>query len=177
MAPERFSHDTALYSFGKGILKFDRFDENGLPTGLRDLGSCPSFNLTIEIEKIEHFSSREGLGVVDWTRTKIRRLKGSFDLEEFDRENLRLWLMGKKGSYGIPPLTSGDLIGMLDFVGTSDVGPRYHYQGWKVKLSPTGNLAFIGDEIGRFGFEFEAESDISGHPKSPYGLLTLIGES
>ena len=174
---ENISHSTELYTLGKGILKFDRFDVDGLPTGLRDLGNAPTFNLTIEIEKIEHFSSREGISTIDWTRTKVRRLKGSFELEEFDRDNLRLWLFGKEGSFGIAPLTSGDLLGTLDFWPMNDIGPNYHYEGWKVKLTPTGSLGFISDDLGRFGFEFESESDLIVHPDSPYGLLTLIGES
>jgi len=175
--PEKVSHSTDLYTLGKGILKFDRFDDDGLPTGLRDLGNAPVFNLTIEIEKIEHFSSREGISTIDWTRTKMRRLKGAFELDEFDRENLRTWLFGKTSTYGIAPLTSEDLLGTLDFWPTNDVGPNYHFQGWKVKLTPTGNLGFISDDIGRFGFEFDSESDSAVHPDSPYGLLTLIGES
>jgi len=174
---ENISHSTELYTLGKGILKFDRFDVDGLPTGLRDLGNAPTFNLTIEIEKIEHFSSREGISTIDWTRTKVRRLKGSFELEEFDRENLRLWLFGKEGAFGIAPLTSGDLLGTLDFWPMNDIGPNYHYEGWRVKLTPTGSLGFISDDLGRFGFEFESESDLTIHPDSPYGLLTLIGES
>lgn len=174
---EKVSHSTELFTLGKGILKFDRFDADGLPTGLRDLGNAPVFNLTIEVEKIEHFSSREGISTIDWTRTKVRRLKGSFELEEFDRENLRLWLFGKEPGYAIAPLTSGDLLGILDFSPMNDIGPNYHYQGWRVKLTPTGSLGFISEELGRFGFEFEAESDLSNHPNSPYGLLTLIGES
>jgi len=174
---ENVSHSTELYTLGKGILKFDRFDVDGLPTGLRDLGNAPNFNLTIEIEKIEHFSSREGISTIDWTRTKVRRLKGSFELEEFDRENLRLWLFGKAGAFGIAPLTSGDLLGILDFWPMNDIGPNYHYEGWRVKLTPTGSLGFISEDLGRFGFEFESESDLTVHPDSPYGLLTLIGES
>jgi hypothetical protein len=44
-------------------------------------------------------------------------------------------------------------------------------------LTPTGNIGFISDDLARFGFDFEAESDHDDHPNSPYGLLTLIGES
>jgi len=177
MAPEHVAHDTELFMLGKGILSFDRFDKDDLPTGLRDLGNAPAFNLTIETEKIEHITSREGISKVDWTRTKIQRLKGNFELEEPDRNNLRLWLFGQEGNFGIAPLTSGDLLGQLDFWPMNDIGPKYHYQGWRVKLSPTGNLGLIGEDLGKFGFEFEAESDITAHPYSPYGLLTLVGES
>ena len=177
MSPEKVAHNTELFMLGKGILSFDRFDIDGLPVGLRDLGNAPTFNLTIETEKKEHITSREGISKVDWTRTTIQRLKGSFELEEPDRENLRLWLFGKDGTWGIAPLTSGDLIGQLDFMAKNDVGPKYHFQGWKVKLSPTGNLGLISDDIGKFGFEFEAESDEINHPDSPYGLLSLMDES
>jgi len=172
---EKIAHSTELLTLGKGIIQFDRYDDNGLPTGLRDVGNAPSLNLTVEVETIEHITSREGINTVDWTRTKLRRLKGDFELEEFDRENLRLYLFGKEGTYSIAPLTSGDLLGKLDFWPMNDIGPKYHFQAY-VKLSPKGSLALISDDLMKYGFDFEAQND-SSEPDFPYGKLTLIEES
>ena len=172
---EKIAHSTELLTLGKGIIKFDRYDSDGLPTGLRDVGNAPSLNLTVEVETIEHITSREGINTIDWTRTKLRRLKRDFELEEFDRENLRLYLFGKAGTFSIAPLTSGDLLGKLDFWPMNDIGPQYHFEGY-VKLSPKGSLGLISDDLMKYGFDFEAQNDES-EPDFPYGKLTLIEES
>lgn len=172
---EKMSHDTELLTLGKGIVKFDRYDANGLPTGLRDMGNAPSFNLTIETERIEHTTSREGINTIDWTRTKLRRLKGDFELDEFGRENLRLYLFGKTGTFSIAPLTSGDLLGKLDFWPMNDIGPKYHFEGY-ILLSPKGSLGLISDDLGKYGFDFEAQNN-ENDVDFPYGKLTLIEES
>ena len=52
------------YTLGKGILYFDRYNpDTGTYSGWRDLGNAPSFSFTVNIEKLEHFSSRGGLRV------------------------------------------------------------------------------------------------------------------
>lgn len=172
---EHIAHSTKLLTLGKGIPSFDRYDPDGLPTGLRDLGNAPALNLIVEVEKIEHITDREGINIVDWTRTKLLRLRGNFNLDEYDRENLRLWLFGKTGSYSIAPLTSTDLIGWLDFWPTNDIGPKYHFEGL-VKLSPTGNMGLISRDLQVIGFDFEAQRN-EDDAEYPYGKLTLIGES
>jgi hypothetical protein len=174
---EPTAHDTELYTLGKGILMFDRHDDNDLPTGLRDIGNCTAFNLTIVVETIKHYSEREGVRVKDLEGDTLVELNGDFDLDEFDRENLRMYLRGKTGTWGIAPLTSKGIIGQLDFVATNDQGPNYHYQGWRVKLTPKGSLGLISDDWGKYGFNFAALSDADNHPDTPYGDLTLMHES
>jgi hypothetical protein len=174
---EKISHDVQLLTLGKGILKFDRFDVDGLPTGLRDLGNAPTFNLSISLDKLEHLSSREGIATQDMEVTRSRKFQGSFELEEMDRENLRLWLMAETGSFGVRPMTAGEIRGTLDFVATNDQGPRYHYQGWDVKLFPKGDLGLISTDWGKFGFDFTVQKDEGDHPESPWGELTLLDES
>jgi len=173
---EKIAHSTELLTLGKGIVKFDRYDDDGTPNGLRDLGNAPSLNLTVEVETIEHITSREGINTIDWTRTKLRRLKGDFELEEFDAENLNLYLFGTRpDGWSIAPLTSGDLLGKLDFWPMNDIGPRYHFEAY-MKLSPKGSLGLISDDLVKYGFDFEAQKDES-EPDFPYGKLTLIEES
>jgi hypothetical protein len=171
------AHSTDLYSIGKGILKFDRFDADGLPTGLRDLGNAPSFTLTPSADVLEHYSSREGVDTLDWERDLKRKINGKFTLDEFDPENLRLALFAETGSFSLELLTAGNILGMLDFIGTNDVGPRYHVELWSVKLKPSSEVAFISDALGVVDFEFTIQSDAANHPESPYGRITLIGES
>ena len=173
---QKVSHDTELLTLGKGIVSFDRYDSSGLPTGLRDIGNAPSLNLTIEIEKIEHITAREGINTIDWTRTKLRRLKGDFELEEFDKENLSLYLFGTTpDGWTIAPLTSGDLLGKLDFWPMNDIGPKYHFEAY-VLLQPKGSLGLISEDLMKYGFDFDAQKDDTD-VDFPYGKLTLIEES
>jgi len=174
---EHTPHDVQLLSLGKGIVKFDRFDAAGLPTGLVDVGNAPVFNLTITVDKLEHLSSREGVATMDNQVIRSRKMEGDFELDELGRENLRLWLMGRTGSWGIKPMTAGAIQGLIDFMGTSDVGPRYHFQGWVVNLFPKGSLGLISTDWGKMGFDFTILQDSVGHPDNPWGELTLLEES
>lgn len=168
---------TANYTVGKGIVKFDRFDANGLPTGLRNLGNAPEFNLNVEIETLEHYSSQEGTKTLDLEPTLIRRLKGSFTLDEYDKENLRAYLMGVMGTFAIRPIGVSEIQGELDFKSTNEVGQKYHIQIWKAKLKPAGELNFIGEDWGMIEFEFTAQKDAANHPNEPYCLITPLDVS
>jgi hypothetical protein len=171
------AHSTDLYFIGKGILKFDRFDAAGLPTGLRDMGNAPAFILTPEEETLEHYSSREGVRTLDKEVALTRKLKGSFTLDEYDKENLRLALFGVTGHFAIEPLTAGDIRGEIDFVSKNDVGPQYHVQLWDVKIKPASSVNFISEEWGTVEFELTVQNDAANHPDSPYGKITPLGES
>lgn len=171
------AHSTDLYTLGKGILKFDRFDDDGLPTGLRDLGNAPTCSLTPEEETLEHFSAREGIRTLDKEVSLTRKLRGTFILDEYDKENLRMALFGEIGTFAIHLMTAGEVRGMLDFMSTNDVGPQFHVELWDVKLRPTSEVNFISDDWGTITFEFTVQSDIDGHPDYPYGRITPLGES
>ena len=171
------AHNTGLYFRGTGVLSFDRFDSDGLPQGLRDLGNALNFTLGVPIEKKEHTSFRDEAPTVDMEMTTRRKLTGKFTLDEYDVENLRMYLSGVEDTFSIAPLTAESIEGQLDFVGANDQGIKFHVQVWKVKLFPSGDLTFIGDDWGQIPFEFTVVADTVGHPNSPYGLITPIGES
>lgn len=173
---EPTAHSTDLYTIGKGILMFDRFDIDGLPTGLRDLGNAPNFTLTPSEDILEHFSSREGIATLDKEISLKRKITGKFTLDEYDRENLRMALFGETGSWAIKLLTAGVIEGELDFVSTNDVGPQFHVQIWKAKLKPTSDVNFISESWAAIDFEFTVQRDDT-HTGEEYGKITLIGES
>jgi hypothetical protein len=171
------AHNVALYFRGTGVLSFDRFDEDDLPTGLRDLGNAMVFTLGVPIEKKEHKEYRSATPTTDLEITASKKLTGKFTLDEYDVENLRLFLFANTGTFAIAPLTSGDIRGQLDFVGANDQGIKFHVQLWIIKLFPSGDLGMISDDYGQIPFEFTVEADTVGHANSPYGLITPIGES
>lgn len=175
---EKVAHDLALLRLGKGIVKFDRFDDDGLPTGLRDLGNVPSMVLTPTEEVIEHYTSREGIKRLDDILPVSQKIIGKFTVEEFDRETIRIALFGKTGSWAIHGMTARTIEGRIDFWPTNDQGPKYHFEGWKVRLRPTGDVGLIDDTTqGKMDFEFVCLNDADGHPDSPYFDYTLIDES
>lgn len=178
------SHDLGLLRLGKGIVRFDRFDANGFPTELRDLGNVPTMALTPTEEIIEHYTSREEVKRLDTILPVSQKIIGKFTLEEFDRENLRMALFGEVGgetparAWAIRGMTSMMVEGYLDFWPTNEQGPKYHFQGWKVRLRPTGDIGLIDDTAqGKMDFEFTCLNDGDNHPDSPYFDYTLIGES
>jgi len=92
-------HDVENYMLGKGILYFAPFDENGVNQGEIDLGNVPSFNVSLALEKLPHYSSRSGLRVKD--KEVITQVEAplSLQLEEFNLDNLKLAFMGEDYTY------------------------------------------------------------------------------
>ena len=162
---------TDNYTIGKGILSFDRWDDDGLPTGMRDLGNAPNFTITPEIEQLDHFSSREEIKKKDLTVTLTAGLKVKFTLDEYDRENLAIAIFGTVAGGLITLLASTTLRGHLKFIGNPAVGPKYTVNLWRVSLKPTSEITFISDEWGKIDFEGTVESDVASHPMTPYGTI------
>ena len=172
------SHDLRLLRLGKGKLYFDRYDDNGLPTGLRLLGNAPVFVMTPSEETYPHYTAMEEVKVLDTILTISQMMTLKFTLEEFDRENLRMAMFGKPDSWTIHGMTSPFVEGYLEFVPTNAQGPKYHGQFWKVRMKPTGDIGMIDDTtIGKMDFEAVTLNDVDNHPISPYFDLTLMAQS
>lgn len=93
---------TEDYNLGRGILYFATLNTTtGLPDngGFRDLGNAPEFNLSIEVETLEHQSSREGLKIVDKEVVISQDASVSFSLDEINDENVALFFAGEKATH------------------------------------------------------------------------------
>jgi hypothetical protein len=174
------AHDTDLLTVGRGVLKFDRWDDDNLPTGLRDLGNATEFTVTVEVTELEHFSSREGIKKKDKTINLQANGKGKFTLEEYDLQNLALMVLGKVSSpdtISILQAAGGQIVGELDFVSDNPAGPQFHVIIPKVKIKPAGDLPFIGaDDWSKMAFEFSVEEN-AACVGWEYGRIIQIGES
>lgn len=87
------SPDANNYTLGRGVIYFDQFVSDA-PTGRSlDLGNAPAFNIAVEVESLEHFSSRAGLRAKD--KEVISQLTPTitFTLDEINEETLRLLFM------------------------------------------------------------------------------------
>lgn len=84
------------YNLGRGIIYASELDSTtGLPVGYRDLGNCPSFALSVDVEELIHRSSRAGLSSVDKRLVLSQTINFNFVLEELSGENMGLFFSGE----------------------------------------------------------------------------------
>lgn len=86
--------NTENYTLGKGVIFFNRRNEDGSYAGERDLGNATELTVSIEVEKLDHYSSRGGLRAKDKSVIAEIAPTLSFTLDEFDPENVALLFMG-----------------------------------------------------------------------------------
>jgi hypothetical protein len=159
---------TGNYYLGKGVLKFDRFDALGLPTGLRDMGNAPNFTIQPVVETLPHYSSRGGIREKDLEVVTLVGATVKFTLDEYDRQNLAAAVLGDVSGMVVRGLTMPQIEGQLQFFGSNDVGPNYNATIHRVRLKPTSEIPFITDDWGKVEFEGEVLSDVAGNPTSPF---------
>lgn len=84
---------------GRGKIYFDRKNTNGTYVGERFLGNCTTLETTVSDEKREKYeSTTPASGLMK--RTNIRRtIELSIVLDEFNKENMALALMGDNSFY------------------------------------------------------------------------------
>lgn len=141
------SPDPLNYFVGKAIMKW----KGALDADFRDLGNCPSFEMTPQVQRLQHFSSREGVRRQDFNPVASQTMTVKFHLEEFTSENLALVLMGSMVA-GPPDviqiMDQSEVTGALRLVGTNDIGERKQIDLPNVNIAPSAAMAFIGDTYG-----------------------------
>ena len=82
-------------TLGKGELHFATFGDNltQIPGGFRFLGNCPEFNLTVETESLDHYSSTGGIRVKDDSVTLEINTTGTILCDDADPKNVALFLV------------------------------------------------------------------------------------
>lgn len=83
------------YNLGRGKVYISELSSDlPGPGGYRDLGNAPEFNVSVEVETLEHQSSREGLKTVDKEVVVSQKINISFQLDEINFQNLALFFSG-----------------------------------------------------------------------------------
>jgi hypothetical protein len=83
------------YTLGRGEVHFSRFlAGTQTPEGYRYLGNTPEFNMTIESDELEHFSSDEGIRELDDSVPLEVTRSGSLITDNIDPENVALFFFG-----------------------------------------------------------------------------------
>lgn len=159
------------YYIGKGIVSFKK---DGEPSFV-DCGNVPEFEFTPAIEKLEHFSSRQGVKSKD--RTIVVSKSGAIRMvmEEWNARNLAIALLGEvdentAGQEVIDIFASNAVSGTLKFTGTNEVGPKWELIFNKVDFIPGSSVSMLSDEWG----QLEINGDVSAVNGS-FGTATRIG--
>jgi len=121
-------------TLGRGKVYFSLFAPGGdgfNPEGFRYLGNTPEFNLTIENETLDHFSSDEGIREKDKSIVLETTSTGSLVCDDINLENLALFFFGSTSV-----LSQTSATGTVETI--ADVKPGLMYQIGRTTENPTG---------------------------------------
>jgi hypothetical protein len=163
------------YHIGKGIVSFKQDGDSSF----LDLGDAPSFLWTPTTEKKEHFSSREGVKVKDFTAITQTGATIKMTLDEINAENLAIFTLGElgtdtDGNVTVAAFKRTEIAGIFRVVGTNDIGQQVDYQG-RASVNPTGEFSFItdADDFSTLEIECECQKDDAGS----FGIFTVRDEN
>jgi hypothetical protein len=163
------------YHIGKGIVSFK---ETGAPDFV-DLGNAPSFQYSPTVEKLEHFSSREGVKTKDFTAITQVGATVTFTLDEITGYNLAFFSLAEQGTdtdgnITLSGLTKTEFTGEIKVVGTNDIGQQVDFVA-TVSFVPSGDFNFITDEDNWTTIEIEAE--VQKAADGSFGIWTIRDET
>jgi len=114
---EAGTHNTGLYSLGRGIIYYaESLDATTkLPTdGWVDLGNATEFSISMDLEELEHKSSRTGLAITDVKIIISQELNLSFTLDSISNLAMKIFTSGTERSYT-------NVIRTLSIIGSGNV--------------------------------------------------------
>ena len=161
------------YYIGKGKISFKAVGESLY----RDLGNVTTFELTPNLTKLDHFSSREGVKKKDRAVVTEKAMTVRIVTDEWDTENVRLALLGGETEIDSDGRTifeifkSNAVTGALRFEGTNEVGPKFQYDLPTVEFIPQNAVNPLSEEWGTL----ELQGDVTAATGS-FGTVTLLGE-
>jgi hypothetical protein len=136
-------HDVENYSIGKGILYVAEWS-GGAAGAYSDMGNAPSIEIEPTLERLPHYSSRQGFRVKDKNPVIQTDYMVNFDLDEIAAANLNKYLLGVIDGDTIHGLQSANKEFALKFISDNPLGPNQVWEFWKCTLSPNGAMQLIG---------------------------------
>jgi len=88
------SQRTPEYVLGRGKVYFARFTSGQVPGPFKYMGNTPEFNLTIESETLDHYSSDEGIREKDDSVALEVTRSGSMICDDINADNISLFFFG-----------------------------------------------------------------------------------
>ena len=150
------SPNTDNYIIGKGIV----YIKGEADPDYVDVGNVPEFEVTPNIESLDHFSSRAGTRSKDKSVIQTKSMTLRLVLEEFTPRNLGLALLGVPNTADvngitIPVFQENAITVAVKLVGTNDIGPKWTYEFPEVDFKPSAAIALISEEWGQLEVEGE----------------------
>lgn len=161
MAVSTTSPNVENYTLGKGIIYW----KSDSDSDFRHVGNVPEVEITLEVDKLEHFSSMEGVNEKD--RIVVRTKAGSarMVLEELTPANMALMLMGTPSAAAVNLSTTVETTNGSKFIDhladTTGLvaGRRYNITGVGI---PAGNtFTYDGGDGGELDIA-ATENSVSG---------------
>jgi hypothetical protein len=143
------------YYIGKGIVSIKLLGE----TTYTDCGNVPQFEFLAKVTNLDHYSSRTGVRVKDFTA--VIEITGALtiQMEELTARNMGFALLGLPTGGPSPTPDTIDIFsnpviyGSVKFVGTNDIGPIWTVNFPLVKLSPSKAVSLIANTWGTVDLE------------------------
>ncbi len=138
---------TNNYTLGRGKIMFSRFKTGTqTPAGFRYIGNTPEFNLTIESENLDHFSSDYGIREKDDSVVLEVTRSGSMITDNIKPENVALFFFGDATT--VTQVESLDQEEEID-----DVIPGHAYKLGQSEANPSGyfGLSRVGFNVATQG--------------------------
>lgn len=158
-----------LYTLGRGELYFARYapgttQHNG---NFRYLGNSPEFNLTVEEEKLDHFSSDRGIREKDLSVSLEVTRTATLTLDSIDLENLSLFFFGSSSQIAVPALTAE--------ITTASVSGSGFVQLGQSDTNPLGYRNVTGVDVDGYdvGDDYTVEADLGLLYIVPGGAIAL----
>jgi hypothetical protein len=167
------SPSTENYFIGKGNVYFKRDGESEY----RHVGNVPEFELTPEVEELEHFSSMAGTRTRDRTVVLEKSMTLRMVMEEWTIENLAVGLLGAAdtdtaGRDIVDIFEESRVSGEIKLIGSNEVGAKFLWHFPKVDFIPGSSISPITDEWG----SIEVNGEVAKRDNNtPFGRLTLLG--
>lgn len=164
--------NTGNYQISKGIVSFST--DNG--SSFRDLGNVPSATWQPTVDKLDHFSSRAGIKTKDKSVAVTSSATLKLQMDEIVADNIAMLALGdvesnSDGDSVIKSMTLSSIEGIIQIVGTNDVGLKVDFIG-EVSFTPTGQYDFISQEWN----SMEITGDMVLHATYGLGQFTVHDE-
>ncbi|WP_415034414.1 hypothetical protein [Azonexus sp.] len=150
------------YHIPRARLLFNPFDASGNLTGEQPFGNCPTFNISTETQKSDHYSSESGLRVKDASVTVEVNRTANITCDNISPENLARFL---SGSLETITQSAGSKTETL----TARAGR--HYQLGATASNPAGvrNISALTVEIAADAWEDETDYAVGAVVKPTTG--------
>lgn len=141
--------DIQNYTLGRGKIHFSRFKTGTQnPSGFFYIGNTPEFNLTIESENLDHFSSDEGIREKDDSVPLEVTRTGSMTTDNIDPKNVALFFFG----------TNSTLVQVEALTQTEDILSVLAGHSYKLGQSAANPAGYFG--IAELAFNVSAEGAV-----------------